>query len=307
MPEVVIEFTPWRADAALIIAGMLPALIGWTYAPRYALASIPVSAVLNALAMVVFGHPIITTLLMVLIAVMVGISALRSLHAVATFAAIQPAIAAISGPPTVSFSGTTPGLAGQALVGAGVVVIGGLWAVLIGAMLLRNRSSGAPAPVPAPIVASYTGTLVLLLGAAAFVASTWFSGTTAGWVLLTILLVARPTYAESRFMIAERTVGTIVGAALAAVLAMIVSNRAMVVLMGTVAMVVAAVLHLQHARYGYFTVFVTAAVVLLNASGGNVFTLGLQRVLYTMVGVGLVAVVVAVSETVLGRSTTASV
>ena len=224
VPEVALEFTPLRADAALVIAGMLPALIGWTYAPRYALASIPLSVVLNALAVLVFGHPVATTLLMVCIAVTVGLSALRGLHAVATFAAIQPAISVISGYQSVSFGGATPGVVGQALICAGIAVIGGLWAVVIGAILLRGESSGPPEPVPAPIVAFYTGALVLLLGPAAFVASIWFSGTTAGWVLLTILLVMRPTYDESRLMIVERAIGTVAGAAVAAVLAVIVPN-----------------------------------------------------------------------------------
>jgi len=37
IPEVVVEFTSLPVDAALVIAGILPAIIGWTYAPRYAL------------------------------------------------------------------------------------------------------------------------------------------------------------------------------------------------------------------------------------------------------------------------------
>jgi hypothetical protein len=173
----------------------------------------------------------------------------------------------------VSFGGSAPGVWGQALICAGVAVIGGVWAVIVGVVLLRDQSSGRPAPVPAPIVAFYTGTLVLLLGAAAFIASAWFSETTAGWVLLTILLVARPTYDESRQMIAER-----------AVVALIVSDGTALVLMGTVAMVVAAVLQLQHARYAYFAVFVTAAIVLLDAQRGNIFAIDLQRVVYTLSG-----------------------
>ena len=92
VPEVVAEFTPLRVDAALVIAGILPAIVGWTYAPRYAVMAIPVAGILNASAVLVFGHPVATTLFMVCIAVMVGLSALRGLHSVAAFAAIQPAI-----------------------------------------------------------------------------------------------------------------------------------------------------------------------------------------------------------------------
>jgi Fusaric acid resistance protein-like len=303
VPEVVIEFTSLRVDSALVIAGILPAIIGWTYAPRYALMAIPLAAVLNALAVLVFGHPLATTLLMVCIAVAVGLSALWGLHPVAAFAAIQPAIVVISGYHTVSVGTTTPGVVGQALIGAGVVIVGGLWAVLIGWALLRDESSGPPARVPPRIVIFYTGALVLLLAVGAFIASMWFLETTAGWVLLTVLLVTRPTYDESKQMIRERGLGTVAGGVVAAVVAVIVSDSTALVAIGTLTMVVAAVLQLQHARYAYFAVFVTAAIVLVDAQRSNVFEIDLERVVYSLVGVALVVVAVAAAETVLGRST----
>jgi Fusaric acid resistance protein-like len=306
VPEVVVEFTALRVDAALVIAGILPAIIGWTYAPRYALMSIPVAAVLNALAVLVFGHALATTLFMVCVAVIVGLSALWGLHAVAAFAAIQPAIVVIAGYHTVSFGDRMPGALGQALISFGIVVIGGAWAVLIGWTLLRDESSGLPERVPPRIVVFYTGALVLLLGVTAYVASTWFLKTTAGWVLLTLLLVTRPTYDESREMIRERGLGTAIGGVAAAVIALLVSNSTILVAIGTLSMVVAAVLQLQHARYAYFAVFVTAAIVLVDAQRSNVLEIDLQRVLYSLIGVALVVITVGVAETVLGRSTSTS-
>lgn len=104
-------------------------------------------------------------------------------------------------------------------------------------------------------------------------------------------------------MIAERAVGTVAGGVIAAAVALIVSDSTVLVAVGTLAMIVAAVLQLQHARYVYFAVFVTAAIVLLDAQRGNVFAIDLQRVVYTLVGVSLVAVAVATGEMLLGRST----
>ncbi|MCW2690114.1 MAG: hypothetical protein JWR37_5004, partial [Mycobacterium sp.] len=237
--------------------------------------------------------------------ILVGISALKGLHPVTIFVAIQPAVMVVSGYPSVSFDGTTPGVVGQALICAGLVVLGGVWAVLLGAVLLRSDSSGPPDPVPAPIAAFYTSALVLLLVPGAFIASTWFLETTAGWVLLTILIVTRPTYDESRLMIVERGVGTVIGGILAAVVAVVVSNSAVLVLLGTAAMVVAAVLQLLHARYALFAAFVTAAIVLLDAERGNVLATDMQRVMYTLVGVALVAAVVSLAEMLVGRHTRA--
>jgi Fusaric acid resistance protein-like len=301
VPDVVIELTPLGPATAFVIAGTLPAMIAWRFAPRYALATIPLAALMNLVAVLAFGHPIATTLLMLGVAILVGLSALKGLHPVAIFLALQPAITVISGHASVSFGPTTPGVVGQALICAGVAIIGGLWALLIGALLLRHAPSSAPDPVPVPIVAFYTGALVVLLTPAAFIAATWFEGTTAGWVMVSILIVARPTYDESRMMIAERALGTVLGGILAAVLAVTIDDAEVLVIMGTVAMVVAAVLYLLHVRYAYFATFLTAAIVLLNAERADVLQTDVERVVYSVVGLILVAAVVALAETVLGR------
>jgi hypothetical protein len=118
-------------------------MIAWRFAPRYALATIPLAALMNFLAVLAFGHPIATTLLMVGVALLVGLSALNGLHPVAIFLALQPAITVISGYASVSFGSTTPGVVGQALICAAVAIIGGVWALLVGVLLLRDAPSGA--------------------------------------------------------------------------------------------------------------------------------------------------------------------
>ena len=87
----------------------------------------------------------------------------------------------------------------------------------------------------------------------------------------------------------------------AATAAILVSDALAVILIGTASMVVAAVLHMLHARYAYFATFLTAAIVLLNAERGNVFDVDVQRVLATIVGVLMVGAVVEAAEALFGR------
>jgi hypothetical protein len=301
VPEIAIEFTPLRPDASMLIAGILPVLTAWAYGPRYALAAIPLCGLFNAVAVLVFGHPIATTVFMVLIAVLVGLSALWGWHPVTTLIAVQPSITVISGYRAVSFGEHTPGTAGQALMCGAVAVAGGLWAVLVAAVLLRGAITGPPDWVISPVVVFYTGALVIMLGPIAFIASNWFLETTAGWLLMTIVLVTRPTYDESRLKIAERALGTLIGGIAAASVAILVSDSRLQLLIGTAAMVTAAMLNVLRARYTYFVIFLTAATVLLNADRGNVFDLDVQRVLLTILGVLMVGAAVAAAEALFGR------
>lgn|GEM_PF-4946396 len=300
-PELLISFTPLHAGASMVIAGILPVIIAWPFAPRYALACIPLAGMVNAVAVLVHGDRAATTVYVVVLAVALGLSARAGLHVVGMFVALQPVITVVSGYHTVAFGDHVPGTVGQAVLFGAIAVGGGLWAVAIAALLLRDEVVGPPEPVPWPIVVFYTAALTVLLGVAAFVASTWFLGTTAGWVLLTIVLVLRPTYDESRRMVAERAAGTVVGAIASAFIALLVSNTTLLVGLGTLAMVVAAVLQLLHARYVYFAAFVTAAVALVNAEHVDVWQTDVERVVWTAVGVLAVATVVAAAEASLGR------
>jgi uncharacterized membrane protein YccC len=102
-------------------------------------------------------------------------------------------------------------------------------------------------------------------------------------------------------MIGERALGTVLGGILAAVLAVAIDDGEVLVIISTVAMVVAAVLYLLHVRYAYFATFLTAAIVLLNAERADVMQTDVDRVVYSVVGLILVAAVVALAETMLGR------
>ena len=306
IPELIIGLTPLSPAAAFVIAGNMPTMIAWMFAPRYALATIPLAALMNLLAVLAFGDPAATTLLVLGVAVLVGLSALKGFHPVATFLALQPAIILISGYASVSFGPTTPGVVGQAVICAGVVAIGGVWALLMGVLLLRDAPVGAPDPVPVPMVAFYTVALLVLLTPTAFIAATWFEGTTAGWVLVSILIVTRPSYDESRTMIAERALGTLFGGILAAALAVTIDAGEVLVMLGTFASVAAAVAYLLHVRYAYFAAFLTASIVLLHAERADVLQTDVERVVYTVVGLMLVAVAVALAERVFGRYTPAA-
>jgi hypothetical protein len=53
-------------------------------------------------------------------------------------------------------------------------------------------------------------------------------------------------------------------------------------------------------------VFVTAAIVLVDAQRSNVFEIDVQRVVYSLIGVGLVVVAVATAESLFGRATSST-
>lgn len=142
---------------------------------------------------------------------------------------------------------TTPGVVCQALICAGVVIAGGVGRCWSARSCCAGESSGPPDPLPVPVVAFYTGALVVLLTSTADIASTRLAWTTAGWVLVSMLIAARPTYDESRLMVGDRAIGTVAGGIARRSPGRGDQDDDALVVIGTVATVVAAVMYLMHA------------------------------------------------------------
>jgi Fusaric acid resistance protein-like len=300
-PVLVLSLTPFNAQASLAFAGVLPAVAAVRFGWRVALAATAAAATLLVLALLVTTHPILSTALMVLVGLGIGAAATRGWQSIATVASIEPAMMIVDTPEPIAGSGWESDSPGQILVLAGIAILGGLWVIAAASLLLRGVPPKQPTPLPSRTSWIFGVGMAILLGVTTFIAATWFYGTTAAWMILTILVVARPEPAESKTRIVERTAGTIAGGVLAAGIAYIVDDHTVVVILGVAALFVAVAALLTGARYAYFAIAVTAAIVLIESSATEVFEIALQRVLFTLTGAILAALLLAAFQIVLSR------
>jgi hypothetical protein len=288
--------TPWAPGTQLLYIGIIPTLVACLHGYRSAFAAAGATAVVVGAVVWASPHPVGAALLMVVIGAAIGFSSLRGWHTIASVIVSWPAVLLISGPPTLPTPAWLAGTGGSVVVTALVAGVGGLWAIGIVATLLPTlpRSSFEPVALFSAVI--YAAGLATLLGVCAFVAAEWWHGTNAGWVLLTILVIARPAYSDTRRRVFERSGGTVAGGVAAALLAVLVPVHVVLTIVGGVALTAAILLQLKHGSYLVYSLSLTAAIVLLNAGTGEVLALDVERVGFTIAGVVVTALALTVVQ-----------
>lgn len=250
-----------------------------------------VFALVAALGVAVSTSVILSTLV---IAACAGLSAYTSRWGLASAALMVPVLVPylIHEPPLPLPNGDTGGAYYLSI--AVVAAVAGLWAVAVLAFALRHRSVS---PVPLSKVAVPDAILgavlvALVCGAIAFVALTWFAASMWVWLLLTILLLTKPTQGLNLIQTRDRAIGTVAGAAVAGLIA---ASRVPGLVMGALALILvvaALTVMLSGKPYWLYASFLTPAVVLMDASATDGVELAFQRAVYTLVG-AVVAVALA--------------
>ena len=301
VPPVALAVTPFAPAAELFFVGVIPALVGLLHGRRFALGATFVTAGVVAMVLVANPYRDLSVVLMVAIGLLVGASALRGWQTIATVICSWPAVLLVGVPLSVPGFGWASVLPGSALLGVAAALAGGLWTVLIGYLLLRRLPTSPLVPLPAISAVVYGIALALLLGATTLVATTWGHGTMAGWVLLTILVIARPGFTETWRRVLARSLGTVLGGAAAALLALAVHTEWVLATVGFVALALAILLQLIKADYALYSVALTAAVVLINSRTTDLFAIDVERVGFTVIGAIVTALLLVSLQSVLRR------
>lgn len=111
------------------------------------------------------------------------------------------------------------------------------------------------------------------------------------WLIITVLVIVKPVFADTRRRAAERVVGSVVGGAVAALLAACVRNVVLLDLL-LVTFSVLAYSHVRH-NYGVFVLFLTPFVVLMiETVQPTDWRIVLTRVVYTLLG-GAIALTIS--------------
>ncbi|WP_162320165.1 FUSC family protein [Nesterenkonia haasae] len=294
LPAVAVSFSPFAPAVKFVVTGAVPGLIASLYGIRLGLWTVAATGVFMALSQLAAPWPWMSSLLMAAAGLILGLCARRGWSAIAVQACIWCSLTLIAPPLALTGIDWASGRLGQVTVPVGMVLIGGLWAVVVSALLKSKLPNLTAKPLSHTVALHYGLALAILLGVAAFIASTWFTETTGGWLLLTILVIVRPGLSDTRSRVINRSVGTVAGGAIAALVgSVVVTHQVLLTGIAVVALVIALVLLVRKANYAVYAFALTIAVVLFNVDGPDVLSADIQRVGFTLAGAVLVAALAA--------------
>jgi hypothetical protein len=302
VPAFVVLRTEFAPATPFIVTGAVPVFIAALFGLRLAWGTLGVTVLFVACAELVNPWPWAVAVLMAAAGLGLGICARNGWTAVAVQACIWCSLTLIAPPLELPGIDWASGRLGQVLVPVWMALMGGLWAVAVSAVLKSRLPRLSEKPLSRVSAARYGGALAVLLGSAAFVASTWFTEATGGWLLLTILVIVRPDLADTWGRVVSRSVGTVLGGAAAALAGSVFGNQPLLLnILAAVSLIVAVVLLVRKANYAVYAFALTVAVVLMNMDGSDVLTADIQRVGFTLAGAVLVAILAASYEFITKR------
>jgi hypothetical protein len=245
---------------------------------------------LTPIAIVSGTVPVAGAALMALMCFGVGLSAAQGLHRGMLVIPMYLAFLIIAPPPwsglTAADRTNTSYLLWNMLFLGG----GALWAALVFPPLLRRAKMSPHRPEPWARVDTvvYTVTITVLCTASTLGVLIWWPGSNGAWLVVTVLAVSQLGSDVTLKRTRDRVAGTVVGVAIAAILASVVGSQAALTGAALVLTGILVVIALSPHSYFLWTVVVTPTVVLLNSTSiSDVSTTGEQRLGFTVIALAL--------------------
>ena len=288
VPSWLVSALGYRSLAGIaMLAAVSALLLSLMRAWRSALLIVIPFAIASSLAVVFAHNAWLAALLMALVAGALGPAAERGLNSSLTTIPIAIGFI-ISTPPSSTESGPS-----WLLVGIVTIVSMG-WAILAGYVCRRWTPTLPHGTALGPRLSRWYGAiLAILTGMAAWFVVTLGLGHSGGWLILTIVIVYQPYLQDGFRKALQRAGGTVVGFLVALGIGLVITNVTALLVIGTVVMVIAASLMALRKPYWIYAIFLTIAIVLLEGSGSNLFETDRNRLIATLIGVGvsLVAII----------------
>ncbi|MGA1146795.1 MAG: FUSC family protein [Candidatus Nanopelagicales bacterium] len=289
IPALIAQQMWLPGSAGIFLLGSVPSAIAVVLiGPRRGLQIAVAAAVGGALAAGFAGNAWVGAAIIAGLAGYGGYSARYGNESPILLVPVVIAFIVISPPDLATRDGYTLGGFEYAAVVGVSLLIGGVWVAILGLVLTRKMERAKNDPVERSVAIGYGIALAASTGIATFVAAYYSPGSTGAWVVLTILLVMKPRPTDMWRTARHRVGGTLVGAAIAAVLVIAmdqigISRVTWSGLLGAVFLILAlGVLRVR--PYWQFVMLLTPAIILLKSSGDDTLNLDALRVVMTIIG-----------------------
>ena len=281
------------AASSFALLGGAAALSNLMYGGRtFAYLTVGLLTALTPVAIVSGTVPVAGAALMAIMCFGVGLSAAQGLHRGLLLIPMFLAFMIIAPPPwsghtAVDRTSTSYLLSNMLFFGGGA-----LWAALVFPPLLQKTKMPTPPraePWPRGDVLVYTITITVLCTASTLGALIWWPGSNSAWLVVTVLAVTQFGGDASMKRTLHRIAGTIVGVAIAAIVASATSSEAVLLGIGLILAVILVVILLSPHSYFLWTVVVTPTVVLFTSNSiADVHKTDAQRFAFTLIGCALI-------------------
>jgi uncharacterized membrane protein YccC len=188
------------------------------------------------------------------------------------------------------------------------VVLGAtLWSVPVGWFMGTKIPHRALHPLTPTRAQRFAIVMAIVTGASMWIVVdfNWKHG--GAWFLLTLFVVIQPNMHATWVKGLQRALGTILGFVIAYAISAVITAEWMLYIAGVICLVTAVAMYLSPKRsYWQFATFLTPAIVILEGASNSIVTTDFQRLQFTLLGVSVALVLIALLVPIFGRSDTSA-
>ncbi len=246
------------------------------------------------------GDPWFAMIVMACSAGLYGLSSRWGVHTAISMAPISLAFIMAERIPIIESASMMENALITALAALGAT----LWSIPVGWFMGTKIPHPALKPL-SPVRARYFAIVMAVVTGTAMWFVVYFDWKHGGaWFLLTLFVVIQPRMHATWVKALERALGTILGFAIAYAISTVITAEWLLYLAGVICLGTAAAMYISPKRsYWQYATFLTPAIVILEGTSSSIVTTDLQRLRFTLLGVLVALVVLAVLVPIFGRST----
>lgn len=300
-PFVALTLWVWQGALGVAFYGVLGSALCWIIVgTRITVLNVLAIAVLSIVAMLCYGSPLATGVLVLALGIGYGFAASKGLGPALLQIPILVPYFAMEPPPL--FSDATPTIdAGYLLAVAFVVAFAGLWIALLLHLAMPHKTFKTP-EVPDRNQALLYGAMLGIFSSAVVVAATiWNPESHWAWLVLTLYVLSNPTHLLDWTRLGHRVLGTALGFVLVIVIFWLPVPAAITTLLVIVCLWFAVYAQATKKPYWFYVIFLTASVVSMVSINSNHDLYAVERIEFTLAGALLAIAVAFVTNVVLYR------
>jgi hypothetical protein len=245
------------------------------------------------------GDPWLAMIVMACSAGLYGLSSRLGVHTAISMAPISLAFIMAERIPILDGASVLE----NALLTALVVLSATLWSVPIGWFMGKRIPHRVLHPLNSTRAHAFAIVIAVVAGTAMWVVVhfDWKHG--GAWFLLTLFVVIQPNMHATWIKSLQRALGTILGFAIAYVISVVITAEWLLYIAGLICLGTAVFMYINPKRnYWQYATFLTPAIVILEGTSNSIVSTGLQRLRFTLLGVLVSLVVLALLVPIFGRS-----
>ncbi len=273
------------------VYGGIVALIAAFYSLRLSIALSVIAGVAGIVAILAEPWPIAGALVITLLTAGAALASRRGLHNAALLVPIVISLI-ITAPPTIS--GVDSPVV-TALVTGLALCASGLWVTLVVRLVLGSGAPRLPRSEYSRTVSlAYAAVMAVVVGVASYIVLALYPIDRGGWLILALIVTLQPSAADTITKALQRLGGTVIGLAIALLIALANPPPWANLLITSILLYLAlASRFVVPLPYYVYVVLLTPAVLLMNTQVADAFDLAGKRLELTAVA-ALVAIIVAV-------------